>query len=47
MEHWRDGCGRGDGRKRDEMIEAPALEGQPGLIFIQGKSMNIERWMKR
>lgn len=39
--------GRGEGRRRGEVIEEPRPERQPSPICLQGKSMNIERWMNR
>lgn len=39
--------GRGEGRRRGEVIEELRPEGQPSPICIQGKSTNIERWMNR
>lgn len=39
--------GRGEVKagRRGELIEEPRPEGRPSPICIQGKSMNIERWM--
>ena len=47
IKEWVDGGleGRGEGRRKEEVIEEPRPDGRLSPICTRGKSTNIERWM--